>query len=354
MTSSPRSQRGPTAVNGVRDPRRLLAVADAERSGRLGGQGFNAVVATLNIACGVPMAVVNIVGSDLQTYAAEIGVGAPCTSVSDGMSFCAEVVDSGRSLVVADASVHPVYRHNPLVVDGLVKAYAGVPLVDDGFVLGSVAMFDPNPREFTEQELDILQHQAQLASAVLALNRSARIDTLTGLPNRGLYLDRLSQALAQLDRRQGVAAVMYIDVDDFKAVNDTFGHDVGDQVLVELACRLSSVMRTTDTLARFGGDEFVAVCGDLESPRDAEAMAARMLETVRPEWRLGGRTLAVSVSIGIALAGSPDDESAELLNDADSALYRAKTQRGPSWSLSGGQVDERSVQLPHRPVAAST
>ncbi|MEO6145195.1 MAG: diguanylate cyclase [Dermatophilaceae bacterium] len=208
-------------ITGVRDPRRLKAVADAHLSGHLGDPDLDAVVATLRLACGAPIAVVNIVTADQQTYAAEVGVGAPCTSVPDELSFCAEVVDTGRAMTVSDAAAHVVYSQNPLVLGGIIGAYAGVPLVDNGMVLGSVAIFDDHARVFSADVLDILRHQGQLAGSVLALRRSARMDTLTGLPNRALYGDRLAGALARLERHGGMLCVMYLDIDNFKIINDT-------------------------------------------------------------------------------------------------------------------------------------
>jgi GAF domain-containing protein len=162
------------AVGGVRDFRRLDAVAQAELAGHLGDPALNAIVATLRIACRVPIAVINVVTQDLQTYPAEVGVGAPCTTVPDEVSFCAHVVETRAPVMVVDAAQHPTYAQNPLVLDGVVGAYAGFPLVDDGYVLGSVSIFDSRARVFTMDELALLAHQARLASAVLALRRVAR------------------------------------------------------------------------------------------------------------------------------------------------------------------------------------
>lgn len=187
-----------TVITGVHNASRLRAVAEAKLDGHLGDRGLDAVVATLHVACNVPMAVVNVVTVDLQTYPAEVGVGALCTTVPDEFSFCASVVDHGKSLTVVDALLHPVFSQNPLVLAGAVGAYAGEPLLDNGFVIGAVSIFDNKPREFTTAELEILRHQALLASTVLALRRSARTDVLTGLPNRGLFLDRLTHALDRL------------------------------------------------------------------------------------------------------------------------------------------------------------
>ena len=325
-------------VTGVRNASRLRAVAEAELHGHLGDHGLDAVVATLHVACTVPIAVVNIVTVDMQTYPAEVGVGAPCTTVSDELSFCANVVNNGTSLTVGDARTHPVYSQNPLVLAGAVGAYAGEPLLENGFVIGSVSMFDSKARQFTAAELEILRHQALLASSVLALRRSARTDVLTGLPNRGLFLDRLAHALDRLQRHPDAVSVMFLDIDNFKGINDSYGHDFGDAVLVELSERLKAAIRVPDTLARFGGDEFVALCEDLAGADDAAIVAAHMIAAVDREWNIDGQVIPVSISIGIAMTDSPDAEPAVLLRDADAAMYRAKERPGSSWVLSTSSV----------------
>jgi len=315
-------------VIGVRNPERLRVVAEAELLGHLGDPDLDAVVGTLRLACGVPIAVINIVRSNVQIYPAEIGVGAPCTEVPDELSFCAEVVDTGLALAVADAARHPVYSRNPMVLDGVIGAYAGVPLVDNGVVLGSVSIFDGSAREFSAEVLKILGYQAELAASVLALRRKARTDALTGLPNRERLLDRLRSAIARLDRNPGLACVLYFDVDNFKGINDTYGHAAGDGLLVELSHRLLTVLRPTDIVSRFGGDEFVASCEDLRSIDDAERLTDRIVTAITADWHIDGQRLNVDVSIGCALTASPTTQPAMLLRDADEAMYRAKQLPG--------------------------
>ena len=334
-----------TPITGVRDPRRLQVVVEADLPGHLGDPDLDAVVETLRLASGSPIAVVNIVTADLQTYPAEVGVGAACTSVPDGLSFCAEVVDTGKALLVSDAAMHPVYSQNPLVLQGIVGAYAGVPLVDQGVVLGSVSIFDSRAREFPADVLAILQYQAGLAAAVLALRRSARTDGLTGLPNRALFCDRLGRALTRLHRHLGMICVMYLDIDHFKFINDTHGHHGGDQVLVELGIRLASVMRPSDTVARFGGDEFVILCEDLNSATDAEEMAARMVAAATEPWAIQGKAVSVDVSIGFAVTDSSTTEAVALLRDADDAMYLAKAIRGSASVMSVRRGSIEVVEL---------
>lgn len=124
---------------------------------------------------------------------------------------------------------------------------------------------------------------------------------------------------------------MYLDIDSFKQVNDSWGHDVGDWVLVELARRLAPIMRPTDTLARLGGDEFVAVFEDITKTSDIDIVAARMVAALDTEWVLNGRTLPITVSIGVAVADATTQDAAALLRAADAAMYRAKKQPGSGW-----------------------
>jgi diguanylate cyclase (GGDEF)-like protein/PAS domain S-box-containing protein len=149
-------------------------------------------------------------------------------------------------------------------------------------------------------------------------------DSLTGLPNRRIFLDRLQHALKRIDRTGEIHAVLFADIDRFKLTNDNLGHQTGDELLVGIADRLRQVTREGDTLARFGGDEFTLLLENVGTPELAEATALRMLEAVRAPMTLaGGRTITASVSIGIALANAgstPDD----VLHDADVAMYQAK------------------------------
>jgi diguanylate cyclase (GGDEF)-like protein len=153
------------------------------------------------------------------------------------------------------------------------------------------------------------------------------VDPLTGLPNRLLLQTSLSYALDAVRRRQSIGAVLFIDLDRFKQVNDTLGHRAGDELLQQLAARLKNRLRESDTLARLGGDEFIAVLGDITAPGDAAVVAAILIEQASQPFILSGdQTAQVGCSIGIALFPDDGTDADMLLHNADLALYQAKNQ----------------------------
>jgi diguanylate cyclase (GGDEF)-like protein len=163
----------------------------------------------------------------------------------------------------------------------------------------------------------------------------ALYDPLTGLPNRALLDDRINQALATCRRNHSSLAILFIDLDGFKAVNDLFGHHIGDLALRELANRLAEARRRTDTTARFGGDEFVVVCPDVESVDVAFRMAEVMLAELSRPVLIGSTEHRLTASIGIVVTepGDPSATADALLRDADLAMYGAKDEGKATWKL---------------------
>ncbi len=160
------------------------------------------------------------------------------------------------------------------------------------------------------------------------LAHQALHDSLTGLPNRTLLLDRLTQAIARVARYERRLAVLFIDVDNFKVVNDSLGHPVGDRLLIDVGERLRGTLRSSDTVARFGGDEYVMLCEELLDERDAVGGAARVRDAFDEPFTLEGEDHRISVSVGVAVTSSATAAPDDLLRDADTAMYHAK-ELGP-------------------------
>jgi diguanylate cyclase (GGDEF)-like protein/PAS domain S-box-containing protein len=160
--------------------------------------------------------------------------------------------------------------------------------------------------------------------AEAALEHQALHDALTGLPNRTLFGDRLERAVAHAERRQQLVGVLFLDLDNFKAINDSLGHQSGDALLVEVAARLESCLRAADTVARLGGDEFTILLEDLEDDAQAEQVAERIGQVLRDPFFVGEREVLISASIGLALSGPSRTNSEGLLRNADIAMYCSK------------------------------
>ena len=160
------------------------------------------------------------------------------------------------------------------------------------------------------------------------LERQALHDPLTRLPNRLLLMDRTMQALSRLHRSGGMVALLFIDLDRFKAVNDTFGHEIGDQLLVAVSQRMEEMMRDSDTVARLGGDEFVILGEDIEGDAEALALAERVLAALREPFRVGLAEVSMAASVGVSVARNPEADPETLLREADVAMYRAKGAGG--------------------------
>ncbi len=205
------------------------------------------------------------------------------------------------------------------------------PVREDGAVVGSLVTATHRlGRRYSETERASLAALAELASLALTDARTvedalhqAFHDSLTALPNRALFVDRLEQGLKRGHRTRSPLAVLFLDLDTFKTVNDSLGHAAGDELLVAVAARLSDCIRPGDTAARFGGDEFAVLLEDVGNDSAAERVALRILYALEAPFDVSGREVFISTSIGIALGDSPADDP---IRDADLAMYRAKAE----------------------------
>lgn len=212
------------------------------------------------------------------------------------------------------------------------KSYAGVPFFDSEMkVMGHLVVFDRRPMLDKERTISILRVFAARAGAELerkkaeeTIKQMAYHDALTELPNRILLNDRLTLALAHANRVRKRLAVMFLDFDHFKAVNDNYGHHIGDLLLKEMAMKLKSVVRDEDTVARLGGDEFILVFPELQDRGNAITLGEKLINTGREPFVLEGHEIQSSFSIGIALFPDHGTDYETLLDKADKALYEAK------------------------------
>lgn len=190
----------------------------------------------------------------------------------------------------------------------------------------------------------VLHDVTALRRAEQALANRSLHDPLTGLPNRALGIDRIQQALDRTVRTRRRVGVLCCELDRFSVVNDSVGHELGDQVLVEVGRRLQRVLRATDTAARTGGDDFVVVCEDVQDEREAVLVADRILASVREPVEVGGRTLVQTMSIGIAVSSPRADDALTLLRDAGTALHRAKGNGIGTWDVVDEELRARAVE----------
>ncbi len=213
-----------------------------------------------------------------------------------------------------------------------------------GYSVGAVDyMHKPFDPTILRSKVEVFIDLHQLRAHAEALAHQALHDGLTGLPNRILFTDRVEMALARVKRRSATLGLLYFDLDGFKRINDSLGHDAGDEVLVAVADRVRSVLRPADTLARFGGDEFTVLSEEIVSPGDLGGIARRIAAVVAEPVALGVGMAHVSASIGVALAAE-DSTSESLVREADAAMYLAKQSGGGRYEVFDAEMRRRALR----------
>jgi len=250
---------------------------------------------------------------------------------------------TGEAVMVPDLASEERFPHFSA---GARKAGIGAifsfPLRLEGERFGALDLYSTSPLQLSENDLDAAQVLADVA-AVYLFNARARADArerneqlhheslhdpLTGLPNRSLLEDRFKHAAAKSQRSKLASAVLYVDLDHFKAVNDTFGHHTGDLLLVEVVKRLQALLRPGDTLARLAGDEFVILCEEVGHPREVDEIADRVVASVAAPFTIGANEIRIGASVGIASASGRQPSALESLRSSDAAMYLAKSEGG--------------------------
>jgi diguanylate cyclase (GGDEF)-like protein len=307
--------------------------------------GFDSLTELAAQLLQVPIALISLVDEHRAWFKSQVGLAAP--EASRSVSFCAHAVNGQDVFVVEDASLDPRFADNPLVTGpSRLRFYAGAPLVlRSGEVIGTLCVIDRTPRRLGATEQSLLRVLAQRVVVELELRRQvdqlvaemahrhqaqyrhvlvATRDPLTGLPNRAALLDRLQQALRLAAHNGERLALMFLDLDRFKYVNDSLGHAVGDELLQAVAERLQHGVRAVDTVAHLGGDAFAIV---LQQPRDLAAVVAvveNLLDRLASPILLGTQALTVRASVGVAVYPDHGDSVDQLTRRADIAMCKAK------------------------------
>jgi diguanylate cyclase (GGDEF)-like protein len=195
-------------------------------------------------------------------------------------------------------------------------------------------------RSFHSMQSQIVAHLRELNANRKELELLARYDTLTNLPNRRLFLERLEHAIANARRNGKLLAVLFIDLDGFKGINDTLGHAAGDEVLINVASQLKTAVRETDTVARLGGDEFVVLLDNLDSEQQAASIAMAIFDRFQHDMHVAGRELHVSASMGIGIYPKDGKNANDLMQNADMAMYHSKKDGKNALTMHAGGAKE--------------
>ena len=295
-------------------------------------------VTTSTATLGLDVAAVLELDDTGETLSLVAGVGLPRRvdgvriSVADS-PIAAHVLRTGEPVIVGDLATEPRFPSAALAELGVVSSLS-VPIDGHDRLFGILSVHARESRAFSDGDVAFLTGVATLITVAVERDReeqatrhAALHDPLTDLPNRTLALDRLAHALARR-RREGIdVAVLALDLDRFKMINDSFGHAAGDEVLLALAPRLTAAVRPTDTIARLGGDEFVVICPAIDAAREVTEVAERLAAAINRPLVLYSGEHFFTVSTGITLAATQRDTPGSLLRDADAAMYRAK-ERG--------------------------
>ena len=351
LRQTERDGSGPLAGRGFTEmPPAEKPVGEAERLAALLGYSvldtpkesdYDDLVLIASSICEAPTSLITLVDSDRQWFKADVsplGEHFPRESPRE-ISFCAHaILAPDRVTVVNDCVEDQRFADNPLVAGGAgVRFYAAAPLVVEGHALGTICVADTTPRDgLTPQQEHLLRALSRQVVAQLELRRQLTLvtdlaeqhrdlserDPLTGLYNRRFFNDELGRRLA----RGGSGALLLIDLDGFKAINDTFGHDTGDQALVEVANTIGACMRAEDVVARIGGDEFAVVLGRIDRG-GVRAAVDKLCRAIEALALLPGDSQGMSASIGAALF-TRGGALQELMRSADADMYVKK--RSPS------------------------
>jgi diguanylate cyclase (GGDEF)-like protein len=311
-----------------------LGVFDSDPDGR-----FDDFLQLASQICRTPIALISLVDKERVWFKARLGLRVK--EVPREGAFCAHTILQTEPLIISDAREDPRFKRSRLVTSQpFARFYAGVPLLTStGQALGTLCVIDSISRELNADQVESLQVLARQVMALLEARRSrsdvnfAYYDSITNLPNQELFKDRVQQALALTRRNEGQLAVMLVSLDRFKTINDTLGYVTSDQMLREIAQRIVSCVRESDTVARFGSDEFAVLSSHLNRAEDAAKIAQAIGEALSRPFQYADQELFITSSIGISLFPHDGKDAVTLLKSAGTALNRAKEQDGNNYQF---------------------
>jgi diguanylate cyclase (GGDEF)-like protein/PAS domain S-box-containing protein len=258
---------------------------------------------------------------------------------------------SGAPAWFRDVMQQPDFRRGPTAAKAGLHSAFGFPILSGAQPLGVMEFYSYEIRQPDEALLQMVRaigsqigQFLQRKNAEDKLAQLAQFDTVTGLPNRYLFHDRLGLMLTQARRNNWLIGTLFVDLDRFKAVNDTYGHAAGDKLLHQVAARLKECVRGADTVGRLSGDEFAVVLSNLAMAEDAGLVAQKIVSALAAPFDLGGHQAYISASIGIALYPADGDNPDTLIKNADTAMYRAKQQGRNGYQFYLPEMNERLMQ----------
>ena len=257
-----------------------------------------------------------------------------------------------KSLCHYSHSVQQQFPEDTLLVEMHAESYLGIPLFSSsGESLGILVVLNDQPMDDIASAINVMGVFGARAGAELErlhhekqLTYLASHDALTALPNRNLLQDRLSQVIAHAQRAGQLMAVLFLDLDRFKTINDSLGHDTGDQVLTAVSSRLSACVRDGDTIARLGGDEFIILLNNLSREEDAATIASKIIGCFQQPVEVNGHELYITASIGISLYPQDGTDGNPLLKNADTAMYRAKDSGRNTFTLYNQAMNAQALR----------
>ncbi len=317
---------------------------------------FDEAVAMLSDALSVEIASILELEPDATALSIRATTGMPGTTLDVPIiptkkgSQAGYLLETGEPVIVADWRTEQRFAQPSLTREMGILSGVAVPIRTNAELSYVLGVQTREQRDFSEPEVTFMLTVANVLGTAIERHRreeqmryDAMHDALTGLANRTLFVDRLRRALARARRRGTSVAVLFIDLDDFKFINDTLGHEAGDEMIRMIAPRLVESVRVTDTVARFGGDEFTVLIEDVEVAEDAMLVARRIIDDLSAPTELSSRIYHVGASIGVAISSGGEDPEA-MMRDADTALYDAKEKTPGRAMLFDGATRARVLE----------